>query len=439
MIRRRRSIRKLLASAVGIRQGVAIAIVGLLVFALGAARSFQVVIERLQKALQTLQRFSEGLMSHVVPASSAEIASYTLALVFMLVGIMLLFVGVRRVMRRMQEAVNPNLKSGLIEEFRRRQDLAQGPRIVAMGGGTGLSTLLRGLKFYSSNITAIVTVTDDGGSSGKLIQDKNMIPPGDIRNCLVALADAEKALSDLFQHRFKDDSGSLSGHAIGNLLIAALVDQCHGDFEKAVEMASEVLNIRGRVVPSTLNHVSLRALLEGGVEICGETAIASAGGKIRRIYLEPPDVSANKLALAAIQDADLIVIGPGSVFTSIIPNLLVPGMVETLKAAAAPKVYVCNVMTQPGESEGFSASEHVTAILNSVESRIFDYVMINDGIPSEDILARYHGSGQHLVDADGDRIRATGFRVIQGNFMNQTDVVRHDPSRVAARLMAIVD
>ncbi len=429
---RKRSIRRLLAPTAGFRSAAVILLFGLLFFLLGASLAFHIVVDK----LQALYNFSNHWMRAV--SDTPELATHFLAGSLLFLGGFMVFYGARRALWRLQETVNPNVKTGLIAEFRRRQELAQGPRIVAMGGGTGLSTLLRGLKQHSSNITAIVTVTDDGGSSGRLIQDKGMIPPGDIRNCLVALADAEKSLSDLFQHRFKDDSGTLSGHAIGNLLIAALVDQCHGDFEKAVAKASEVLNIRGRVVPATLDHVRLRALLEGGIEVCGETAIADAGGKIRRIYLDPPDAAVNKLALAAIQDADLVVIGPGSVFTSIIPNLLVPGMKETLKASTAPKVYVCNVMTQPGESQGFSASEHVTAILNSVESRIFDYVMVNDGIPSEDILARYRESGQHLVDADTDLIRATGFRVIQGNFMSQTDVVRHDPMRVANRLLAVL-
>ena len=313
-----------------------------------------------------------------------------------------------------------------------------GRTIVAMGGGTGLSTLLRGLKQHSSNITAIVTVTDDGGSSGKLIKDKGMIPPGDIRNCLVALADAEKSMTDLFQHRFRNDSGSLSGHSIGNLLIAAFVDQAQGDFEKAVESASAVLAIRGRVLPSTLEHVRLRALLEDGVEICGETAIVQAGKRIRKVFLDPPSVQPHPSALEAIADADIILVGPGSVFTSVIPNLLVPGIVDALRQAKAPKVYVCNVMTQPGESDSFSASEHVSALLNSVEARFFDYVLLNSAAPSESALEAYREAGQHWVEPDMDRIRAMGFRVIAGNFMSESDVVRHDAMRVADRLLKMV-
>jgi len=357
---------------------------------------------------------------------------------FLVLGAYAIFMGLKSAARRFMETVTPGRGGGIITDYVRRQQLAQGPHIVAMGGGTGLSTLLRGLKHHTSNITAIVTVTDDGGSSGKLIKDKGMIPPGDIRNCLVALADAEKSMTDLFQHRFKRDSGSLSGHSMGNLLIAALVDQAHGDFEKAVEYASAVLAIRGKVLPSTLEHVSLRALLEDGSEICGETAIVEAGQRIRNIYLDPANIQPHPSALAAIEDADLIVIGPGSVFTSVIPNLLVPGIADAVRNARAPKVYVCNVMTQPGESDSFSASEHVTAVLNNVEKKVFDYVMINSTAPSESSLEAYREAGQHWVEPDMDRIRAMGFRVIAGDFMSESDVVRHNPMRVAERLLKLV-
>jgi uncharacterized cofD-like protein len=334
--------------------------------------------------------------------------------------------------------INPGIRGPFGDEYRRRQILAQGPRIVAIGGGTGLSTLLRGLKLYSSNITAIVTVSDDGGSSGKLVKEKGMIPPGDIRNCLVALADAEKSMTDLFQHRFTSESGNLSGHSMGNLLIAALVDQSHGDFEKAVERASDVLAIRGRVIPATLDNVRLRALLDSGEEIAGETAIVEAGQKIRKIYLDPQGVAPHPAALEAIRDADIVVIGPGSVFTSIIPNLLVPGIAGALKETQAVKVYVCNVMTQPGESDSFSASQHVSAILTNTDSRIFDYVLVSTGSPSESSLEKYRESGQFLVDPDVDRIRGMGFRPVTGNFTSDTDFVRHDPSKVAERLMALL-
>ena len=319
----------------------------------------------------------------------------------------------------------------------RKQVLAHGPQIVALGGGTGLSTLLKGWKQHSSNITAIVTVTDDGGSSGRLIQDKGMIPPGDIRNCLVALADAEKEMTDLFSFRFKD-GGSLSGHSMGNLIITALVEQAKGDFEQAINIASKVLAIRGEVMPSTLDHVGLHALLDNGQEISGETAIVDAGRKIRELRLAPSEVEAYQPALDAIADADMICIGPGSVYTSVIPNLLIPGMAQALKESKAIKVYICNVMTQKGESDTFSASEHVGAIMQQVKERVFDYVLVNTGVPTDASLEKYRAVGQIFVDPDIDRIKAMGLRIIPGNFMSDTDYVRHDQVKVVSKLMTIL-
>lgn len=434
MIRNYR-IRKLFAPAAGLRKAGLGLTIGILLFALGL-----ILISRqtFQPFMQQTVRSWDGLMRKFITEDMVEISTYASGGIFLVLGLFMQFRAARKGVRHMLETLDPNLKEGMLDVYVRRQQLAKGPRIVALGGGTGLSTLLRGLKQHSSNITAIVTVTDDGGSSGRLIQDKGMIPPGDIRNCLVALAEAEKSMTDLFQHRFKDDSGSLSGHSMGNLLIAALVDQAHGDFEKAIEIASDVLAIRGRVVPSTLEHIRLRAVLEDGVEVCGETAIVQAGKRIRKIFLDPASCEPYPFALQAIREADLIVIGPGSVYTSIIPNLLVPGIAQALKDSKAPKVYVCNVMTQPGESENFTASEHITALLVNVELRIFDYVLINDGVPSEELLEKYREFGQHLVEPDVDRIRAMGYRTLPGNFMSGSDFVRHDPMKVAARLINLL-
>jgi uncharacterized cofD-like protein len=301
-----------------------------------------------------------------------------------------------------------------------------------------LSTLLRGLKQHTSNITAIVTVTDDGGSSGRLVQELKIIPPGDIRNCLVALADAEKVMTDLFQHRFKSISGSLSGHSIGNLLITALIEQSGGDFQNAINMASKVLAIRGRVIPSTLTRVQLKALMDDGQELMGETTIVHSDRKILRVFLEPPNPVPHPEALEAIHAADLICIGPGSVYTSIIPNLLVPGIAQAVRDSTAVKAYICNVMTQHGETDAFTAAEHVMAIQANVEHRICDYVLVNTGIPSVSALEKYGESAQFLVEADIDRIRALGFKVITGNFMSESDYVWHDPLRVASRLMDLL-
>ncbi len=434
MINRYR-FRRMIAPTVGLSKAVGVTLLGLLCFLLGAALSFKQAIEPM---LGWTAKLARRFLSMVLPSDDLEVPTHFLGLALLLLSFLLIFIGLRRGLRHLMETLNPGIKSGMVDVYVRRQQLARGPHIVAIGGGTGLSTLLRGLKQHSSNITAIVTVTDDGGSSGRLVKDKGMIPPGDIRNCLVALADAETAMTDLFQHRFKKDSGTLSGHSMGNLLIAALMDQAQGDFEKAVEIASDVLAIRGRVVPSTLDHVHLRALLEDGTEICGETAIVEAGKLIRRIFLEPASVMPHQPALDAIRDADLICIGPGSVYTSVIPNMLIPGIAQALRETKVPKVYICNVMTQPGESDSFTASEHVTAVQVNVETRIFDYVMVNTGVPSEMAIEKYRESKQFLVEADFDRIRAMGFRPVTGNFMSESDFVRHDPMRVAERLIRMV-
>lgn len=433
---RRYRFRRSLGWSAGLRNAILAGAAGLLFVFIGIAVTFTRFIA---PVLRGLERMIREWLSLAIPDTMLDDTLWFLGGAFLLIGLYLFAVhGLRNAFRHMLETVNPGAKSGLYDVYRSRQRLAQGPRIVAIGGGTGLSTILRGLKMHSSNITAIVTVTDDGGSSGRLIKDKGMIPPGDIRNCLVALADAEKAMTDLFQHRFKDDSGSLSGHSMGNLLIAALVDQSNKDFEKAVERASDVLNIRGRVVPATLDTVRLRALLDNGVEICGETAIVEAGQRIHRIYLDPPDSEPHKAALEAIRDADIVCIGPGSVYTSIIPNLLVPGVAQALKETQAVKVYICNVMTQPGESDSFSASEHVRAIIFNTESHLFDYVLVNSGIPSEASIEKYRESGQHLVEPDADLIRAQGFRPLVGDFTSETDFVRHDPTKVANRIMGLL-
>jgi uncharacterized cofD-like protein len=433
MIRRTR-LRRLLAPSADLVRAVLLLIVGLIAFNLGLGLSFRsFILPLLQRVHEAARQLAERTVE-----SNADDVLWLSGGVFLILGLFLIYRAARAAINHLLETFMPRLKEGKVDVYLRRQQLAQGPHIVAIGGGTGLSTLLRGLKTHSSNITAIVTVTDDGGSSGRLIRDKAMIPPGDIRNCLVALADAEKSMTDLFQHRFASESGTLSGHSMGNLLIAALVDQAHGDFERAIEIASDVLAIRGRVVPSTLQHVGLCAELNDGERVCGETAIVEAQGRIRRIELDPPTCHPTREALEAIAAADLIVVGPGSVFTSVIPNLLVPDVAAALKAAVAPKVYVCNVMTQTGETDDFTASEHVGALLDHVGPGVIDYAMVNTATPSDEARQRYAHAHQSFVDPDIDRIRALGVRVIAGDYVSETDLVRHDPMKVASRLVSMV-
>ncbi len=322
----------------------------------------------------------------------------------------------------------------------RSRQLAQGPRIAVIGGGTGLSTMLRGLKQHSSNIVAIVTVTDDGGSSGKLQRQLNIPPPGDIRNCIAALADEESVMTELLQYRFRG-AGSGEGlrdHAVGNLLIAALTAISDGDFQAAVRRAGQVLNIRGEVLPSTTERVGLLGEMEDGSIVEGETAIAHAGKRIRRIRISPGDARAPAEVVEAIRLADIVVMGPGSVFTSVIPNLLVKGIPEALAATRALKVYVCNVMTQPGETDGFSASDHVKAIEAHVPRPVFDRVLVNTEVPRRELLEKYRQSGSVLVEPDCDRLRALGYRPISGSFVSETDVVRHDPTKLAQAIMRML-
>ncbi|MBX3111960.1 MAG: YvcK family protein [Fimbriimonadaceae bacterium] len=369
-----------------------------------------------------------------------ELATHVVGGVCLVAGGFLAYRGVRSLIRQLGSGGDEDKNGSFgVNAYLRRQMLANGPKIVALGGGTGLSTLLRGLKQYSSNITAVVTVSDDGGSSGRLVQELGIMPPGDIRNCLVALADAEKRMTDLFQHRFTKGSGALAGHSLGNLLLAGFIEQAGGDVDNALVLATEVLAIRGRVVPSTTAHVTLKALMEDGGEIEGETAIVESTQRIRRIYLEPENPPGHAEAVRAIAEADLIVMGPGSVYTSIVPNLLVAGIPEAICASKAKKAYVCNVMTQRGESDHFTAAEHVVAIQANVPKRVFDYVLVNTGTPSEGALDKYRGSGQEFVVPDVERVKQMGYRPVHGNLMSETDYVRHDPVRVAAILMGLLD
>lgn len=431
----RHRLQNLFSPTAGLYRYVAVIVLGLAVLLLGIGVSFKAALVPMFRALALWWNSQVGGLA---PADTVEVTSHLLGGLLLVLGFYGVYWGVRTLVQRFVETVDPNAKTGVVDVYVRRQQLARGPRIVALGGGTGLSTLLRGLKQYSSNITAIVTVTDDGGSSGRLVQELGMLPPGDIRNCLVALADAEKRMTDLFQHRFQSQGSSLSGHSLGNLLIAGFVDQAGGDVDRALQMASEVLAIRGRVIPSTTTSVQLRALMEDGEEICGETAIVASGLRVRRLYLHPDQPAPHPEALTAIQNADLVCIGPGSVYTSVIPNLLVPGIAEAIHDAECVKAYICNVMTQRGESESFTAAEHLVAIQANVEKRVCDYVLVNSGIPSQEIIERYREYGQELVEADVDRVRAMGYKAVTGDLMSESDTVRHDPARLAARLMDLI-
>jgi len=308
--------------------------------------------------------------------------------------------------------------------------------VTVIGGGTGLSNILRGLKYYPLNLSAIVTVSDDGGSSGKLSEELGVLPPGDIRNCLVALADEESLMAKLFQYRFKE--GGLKGHSFGNLFLVAMSDIL-GDFLLGIKETSKVLAIRGKVLPSTLNRVRLKAIFEDNTQIIGETAISNyKKSRIKKIELIPvrdeEKISATPEAVYALKRSDIIIVGPGSLYTSIIPNLILDEIKETLKNIyiknKAKIIYICNVMTQPGETTGYKASDHLKAIIENIGFNIFHYIILNNKKPKDDILKKYQESGADFVYPDIENIRALNVEIISGDFISETNVVRHDPYKV---------
>jgi uncharacterized cofD-like protein len=354
---------------------------------------------------------------------------------FMVFGVALIYFGLRQWMRSIVYALSPQDGQRLIEVIYERRQLDRGCRIVAIGGGTGLSTLLRGLKEYTSNLTAIVTVTDDGGSSGRLRQELGVLPPGDIRNCLVALADSEATMTDLFQYRFNEGNG-LTGHSFGNLFIAAMCGIA-GNFDQAIKESSKVLNIKGRVLPSTLSNVALEATLADGSTVLGETAISKARSPIKQLALIPAVCAPLEESLEAIAAADVIVLGPGSLYTSIMPNLLVPGVAHAVARANAVKVYVCNIMTQPGETDGMTASDHAKALLGVAGARIFDYALINIEQPTR-LLRVYESGGAHQVAPDFDAVAALGVTPVPGGFVSEDQQVRHDTKRLAQAIVKLI-
>ncbi len=321
-------------------------------------------------------------------------------------------------------------------------------RVVAIGGGTGLSTLLRGLRRHVSipgqptseaaqiaDLAAVVTVTDDGGSSGRLRKDFNMLPPGDLRNCMVALSEEEDVLTKLFAHRFRSGD-TLEGHNFGNLFVAALTELT-GDFAHAIQLASKILATRGRIYPVTTANATLVARMDNGAFVRGETSITASRQHIAELMLDPPDAAAVPETLDAIERADLITVGPGSLYTSLITNLLVKGIPDALARARGVRVYICNLMTQANESLGLSASEHIKRIYEHTHAPIFDYAIVNTAPFSSTTLARYAAENAAPIVADIDRIQALGVRCITGDFAVEDNVVRHEANRVTTSLLAL--
>lgn len=354
---------------------------------------------------------------------------------WIIAGLATVVVGVRGVLRAVAKTFLPAEEERLVDVMLSRRKRGAS-RLVTIGGGTGLASLLRGLKLHSDNLSAIVTVADDGGSSGRLRNELGVLPPGDVRNCLVALADSEPLMTRLFDYRFDKHDGDLGGHSFGNLLIAALTSVT-GDFVQALRDSSRILAIRGEVLPPTIEPVVLCARLADGQVIRGETMMATAQAPIEEVYLDPPDPQALPEAVETLAQAQAVVIGPGSVYTSLIPNLLVPQITQILARLQVPRIYVCNVMTQPGETDNFTAVDHVQAILRHVEEPIFDYVLLNTRRPSEEVIARYQAEGACFVDPDERGIAALGLVPVCRDLIAEGSWARHDPLKLAKVVMEL--
>ena len=327
----------------------------------------------------------------------------------------------------------------LIDVLYEESRLEKGPRIVSLGGGTGLSNLLRGLKNYTSNITAVVTVADDGGSSGRLREEMGILPPGDIRNCLIALADREPLMQKLLQHRFRQE-GDLTGHSFGNLFIASMTEIVDGNFEQAVKTSSKVLAIKGQVLPVTNENIRLGARYEDGSQCIGESEIPETDKNIKKVFLRPDSCKPSAAVLEAIVEAEIITLGPGSLYTSILPNLMVDGIAEAIKESAALKIYICNVMTQAGETDGFTAADHVRVLFQHTGPGIIDYVLVNSQKSPLSLRKKYREEGSYPVALEKDFFNKGNDefprvpKVVEAPLLSSGEYIRHDPVRTAAEI-----
>ena len=355
------------------------------------------------------------------------------AAISILLGSLLFFKGWQKTNLSMLDIHTGKESEGILETLYRRRKLNKGPKVVAIGGGTGLSMLLKGIKKITNNITAVVTVGDDGGSSGRLREEMGVLPPGDIRNCIAALADDEDLVTKLFQYRFDVGEG-LKGHSFGNLFLTALCS-ITGNMVRAVKESSNVLSIRGRVLPSTLDDMKLAAEMEDGRVIHGESAIPEAKGKIKRLFTEPSECKALPEVIEAIKSADLIIMGPGSLYTSVIPNLLIKEIASEVAKSKAKKIYVCNIMTQPGETDNYSVASHVNALISHAgSSDILDAVLVNNSIP-ENISPAYASHNSYPVVLDLENLNPTGVKLVSTKLIEEEQsrngLIRHSSDRVA--------
>ena len=441
------NLRRWLTVGIGVKRWLLLAFVGLLLLALGVAHALRQL---------TADLSPDGPAQGIVNVLTLQFLPYEgRGLIAGALGATLFLVGAYRLVRAL---VDPfalwDRDQPMVEVIYQKRFLARGPRIVAIGGGTGLSILLRGLKEHTSNLTAVVTVADDGGSSGVLRSELGIPAVGDIRNCIVALADAEPLMGRLLQYRFpgagpaartdasmppsrdlETSPAGLGGHAVGNLLLAALVALEAGDFEEGVREMNRVLAVRGRVVPATATVLTLHARLDDGAEVEGQSRIARAGG-VDRVWVSPEDVAPTGDALRAISEAELIVLGPGSLFTSLLPALLVPGVREAIAASGAMVVFVCNVATQPGETGGFDLADHFDALARHGAGHLPDVVLANNRF---DALAPagWLGEPVRLRWPPADRTATSAPRLVLDDLVDPTNAHHHDPARLAGVILAV--
>ncbi len=430
------NLRRWLTPGIGVKRWLLVVFLGLLLLALAFAHLLRQVSRDLEPG---------GLAGALIDAATLQFLPYPLrGLIVGSIGVGLLAVGGYRAMRGVTDPLrNFDADQPLVEVIYQKRFLARGPRIVAIGGGTGLSTLLRGLKEHTSNLTAVVTVADDGGSSGVLRTELGIPPVGDIRNCIAALADAEPLMNELLQYRFpladadtpSGEGPGLAGHAVGNLLLAAMTAIEDGDFEEGVRRINRILAVRGQVVPVTATPLTLHARCRDGSVVDGQSLIMLTQD-IERVWLTPDGVDASEDALAAIADAELIVLGPGSLYTSLLPSLLLPSIRDALLAASAPRLYVCNVATQDGETAGFDLAAHVEALVAHTAPGLVDIVLANNrldaGSPADGAA---QGVRLHWPPAAVQPVP----RLILDDVVNADNARHHDPARLATAIMRALD
>ena len=399
--------------------------IGVLLVSFGAALALN--YEYLGRAEEEIFRFV-----YMTVGSYNYAITMAIGFAIIIIGACLMMFSTRSIIRSIIAVLIPDRSEAIVDLIYQKQKLSRGPIVTVIGGGHGLSVLLRGIKESTSNVSAVVTVADDGGSSGRLREELGIIPPGDLRNCLVALADTEPLMEKLFQYRFKG-STALAGHSFGNLFIAAM-NEVTGDMETALKESSKVLAVKGRVIPASKVSVRLDAIMNDGTVVEGESQIPEARKKIRRVQLFPKKVPAVPAAIEAIENSDAIILGPGSLYTSIMPNLLVEGVAKALKKSKAIKIYICNVMTQPGETDNYSASAHAKAILDHTGRGAIDYVLVN----SAPIPKNFCEGESQPVEVDEEKINALGCGLIKADLISETDAGRHDPEKLCKAVMKII-